>query len=61
MNHARIVEYFRVGREHACDATAKGWRFEAGWFRRASGLEWAWFSREIEESERHGTEYRPYR
>ncbi len=28
-----------------------GWRFEAGWFRRASGLEWAWFSREVDESE----------
>ena len=26
-----------------------GWRFEAGWFRYVSGLEWAWFSREIRE------------
>ena len=33
-----------------------GWRFEAGWFIRMSGLTWAWFSREIEEKERHGTE-----
>ena len=27
----------------------RGWQFEAGWFRRVSGLEWAWFSRRIAE------------
>ena len=26
-----------------------GWQFEVGWFRRMSGLEWAWFSREVAE------------
>ncbi len=41
----------RVDRVAAVQAIADGWRFEAGWFRRASGLEWAWFSREVDESE----------
>ena len=34
--------------EHERGETA-GWRFEAGQFRYMSGLEWAWFSREITE------------
>ena len=34
--------------EHERQLT-RGWRFEAGWFRRMSGLEWAWFNRAIKE------------
>ncbi len=32
--------------EHERGATVD-WRFAAGWFRRASGLAWAWFEREV--------------
>jgi len=45
-----IGELFEVRRftrdEHARGETA-GWRFDGRWHRRASGLEWAWFQREI--------------
>ncbi len=46
-----IFDAKRVDRLAAAQAIADGWRFEAGWFRRASGLEWAWFSRDVDESE----------
>ena len=39
-----VVRFTRQEHEHGDTA---GWRFDAGWFRRMSGLEWAWFSREI--------------
>lgn len=38
-------EYLRVERSDAARAEAAGWRFSVGWFRRASGLEWAWYER----------------
>ena len=37
----------RFTREEHERGDTTGWRFEVGWCRRMSGLEWAWFSREI--------------
>ncbi len=37
-------------REHVQGMTTD-WRLEVGWFRRMSGLEWAWFSRETVDGE----------
>ena len=34
-----------------------GWRFEAGWFERDSGLQWAWFSREVQLEDENGSEF----
>lgn len=42
-----VVEYQRFTLDEAKRGCATGWCFNAGWFRRASGLEWAWFSREV--------------
>lgn len=43
-----VVEMVRFTRlDHEKGHTA-GWHFEVGWFERASGLEWAWFSREVQ-------------
>jgi hypothetical protein len=36
--------------EHERGDTA-GWRFEGPWHVRASGLEWAWFRREVDDGE----------
>jgi hypothetical protein len=49
---ARLVgDYMRYTRLQHARGDSAGWRFECGWFQRASGLEWAWFSRPIEEKE----------
>ena len=40
------TDYLRVLREDAHRLEGEGWRLAAGWFRRCSGLEWAWFERE---------------
>ena len=46
---SRVFEVQRfTEQEHASGETA-GWRFEVGWFQYVSGLEWAWFSRELAE------------
>lgn len=33
---------------------AVGWQFEVGWFERASGLKWAWWSRTVDEENTDG-------
>ena len=38
--------------EHECGET-DGWRVYSAWYRRMSGLEWAWFRREVEDGEAH--------
>ncbi len=48
-------EFLRITREECSNGLPYGWRFEAGWFRRASGLEWAWFGRDVDESEENPT------
>ncbi len=48
-------DVMRVTRRDYDRGQASGWQFEAGWFRRASGIEWAWFSREVDESEENST------
>jgi hypothetical protein len=35
----------RFTREQHERGETAGWRFEIGWYERASGLRWAWFSR----------------
>jgi len=48
---AIVGEFMRFTRaEHERDETT-GWRFESGWHTRASGLTWAWFSREVGDGE----------
>ena len=44
-----VFDMRRFTRGEADGGDATGWRFEAGWFRRASGLEWTWFSRTVQE------------
>ena len=46
---ASVVEVMRFTREEVQRGDATGWRFSAGWFRKVSGLEWAWFDRDIDE------------
>ena len=42
-----VFEVQRFTRQqNECGETA-GWRRWSGWFQRASGLEWAWFRREV--------------
>ena len=41
------TEYLRVLREDARRLEGKGWSIAAGWYRRCSGLEWAWYVREV--------------
>ncbi len=41
------TEYMRFTLEDERTGRTHGWRFAAGWFRRASGLAWAWFVREV--------------
>ena len=41
------AEYLRVLREDARRLEGEGWRLAEGWFRRCSGLEWAWYTREV--------------
>ncbi len=50
MDASRQVKRFTREQYHRKDTN--GWRFEAGWFVRMSGLAWAWFSRETEETEK---------
>ncbi len=45
----RVFDIRRFTREEHERGDAAGWRLEAGWFRRMSGLEWAWFRREVED------------
>ena len=40
----------RFIREEHTRGDTIGWRFEAGWFRYMSGLEWAWFGRDIDDN-----------
>lgn len=40
-------ELHRFTRQEVREGLAEGWRLHAGWFRRASGLEWAWFTRDV--------------
>ena len=42
-----MAEYLRVLRKDAPYVEREGWRFAAGWFHRCSGLEWAWYVREV--------------
>ncbi len=44
-----VFEIQRFTRHEHTRGDTAGWRFEAGWFVRMSGLEWAWFSKEIRE------------
>lgn len=39
-------EFHRFTRADVAAGRTAGWRLEVGWFLRASGLEWAWFSRD---------------
>ncbi len=41
-----VVEFQRFTREEHDRGDTAGWRFEIGWYERASGLQWAWFSRD---------------
>ena len=47
----RVFDMQRFTREEHERGQTAGWRFEAGWFVRMSGLTWAWFSREVEDGE----------
>jgi hypothetical protein len=49
-----IVEYMRFTREEHEAGRTHGWRFEIGWYVRASGLQWAWFSRDCDRPEGSG-------
>lgn len=42
-----MVEYQRFSRWEVERGAADGWRFEVGWFGSALGVQWAWFSREV--------------
>jgi len=42
---AIVGEFMRFTRQEHEAGMTRGWRFESGWHVRASGLEWAWFSR----------------
>lgn len=41
------IEMQRFTRSEDEQGLTAGWRLEVGWFTRASGLEWAWFGREV--------------
>ncbi len=43
------VDYHRFTLEEIRQGKAAGWSFAAGWFRRVSGLTWAWFWRPTDE------------
>ena len=43
----KTAEYMRFTVDEVQQGKAAGWSFAAGWFRRASGLIWAWFRREV--------------
>jgi len=45
------VEFMRFTRQEHERGKTVGWRFESGWHERASGLTWAWFSREVGDGE----------
>ena len=47
----RMFEVHRFTREEHDQGATAGWRFEVGWFRYVSGLEWGWFSREAADEE----------
>jgi hypothetical protein len=42
-----IVEYQRFSRWEVEHGVVAGWRFRVGWFGRESDVQWAWFSREV--------------
>ena len=42
-----MVEYQRFSRREVEHGAAAGWRFAAGWFGSELGVQWAWFSREV--------------
>ena len=46
-------EYMRFTRWEAEQGLACGWQFEVGWHRCCSGLEWAWYSREVNDGQTH--------
>ena len=48
MEPARSYEVRRFTREEHDRGDTAGWRLQAGWFERASGLRWAWFSRDAD-------------
>ena len=43
--------YQRFTRQSHERGETAGWRFASGWHRRDSGLEWAWFTREVEDDD----------
>ncbi len=47
-------EFRRFTRHENDHGDTAGWRFTAGWFTRDSGLQWAWFTRDVEEEVRDG-------
>ena len=47
-------EFQRFTREEHHRGDTEGWRFASGWFHRDSGLQWAWFIRDVEEEDRNG-------
>ena len=51
MTQNRSSNFHRFTRLEHDHGDTTGWRFEAGWFQRVSGLEWAWFRREVEDEE----------
>jgi hypothetical protein len=44
------TEVHRFARDEHDGGDATGWRLDVGWFRRVSGLQWAWFSREVNDA-----------
>lgn len=50
-HEAMVIEFMRFTQEQHARGETAGWRFEVGWFERASGLHWAWFSREPDREE----------
>jgi len=49
-----VVEFVRFTREEHEAGLTQGWAFEVGWYVRASGLEWAWFSRDCDRTKKAG-------
>ncbi len=57
--HGDVLDVRRFTRQDHERGDTTGWRFEAGWFVRMSGLQWAWFSKkEVQLEDRNGTELR---
>ena len=47
----RMFEVHRFTREEHDQGATAGWQFTAGWFTRDSGLQWAWFCKEVQHDE----------